>query len=187
MTLNFPIDELRTQFEQYAKAFPEQANVAHEFLSLLDEPEDPFIRERLSGHFTASCWLVNPAGDQVLLTHHRKLQRWLQLGGHADGERDLQQAALKEAHEESGLSGLCAQPWIFDLDRHTIPARGEVPEHDHFDVRYVIVALGDLTPVVSEESLDLQWRDIATIANDAAADPSMQRMATRWLAQREST
>jgi 8-oxo-dGTP pyrophosphatase MutT (NUDIX family) len=93
----------------------------------------------LAGHFTASCWLVSADGQRLLLTHHRKLQRWLQLGGHADGDRDLAQVALKEAEEESGLSGLVLEdPAIFDLDKHWIPERKDVPGHWHYDVRFVI-------------------------------------------------
>jgi 8-oxo-dGTP pyrophosphatase MutT (NUDIX family) len=72
--------------------------------ALLDGPGiDPFTRERLEGHFTGSAWLVSGDGLRVLLTHHRKLGRWLQLGGHADGDRDLARVALREAEEESGL------------------------------------------------------------------------------------
>ncbi len=71
--------------------------LAAEFGTLLDDPEDPFRRERLAGHFTASCWLVSADGQRLLLTHHRKLQRWLQLGGHADGDRDLAQVARRRS------------------------------------------------------------------------------------------
>lgn len=172
---------LKTQFLDYVSRFPSQEQVALDFLELLDEGTVAFGRERLHGHFTASCWLVNAAGDQVLLTHHRKLQRWLQLGGHADGEQDLALAALREAQEESGLSNLHVIDRIFDLDRHTIPARAEEPEHDHFDVRYVIVANGSEDPVVSEESLDIAWRDIRELADDPDSDASMRRMARQWL------
>ena len=76
------------------------------------------------GHFTGSAWLVSADGQRVLLTHHRKLHRWLQLGGHADGEGDLAAVALREAQEESGLGGLSVEDFVFDLDRHLIPERG---------------------------------------------------------------
>ena len=139
------------------------------------------MRERLEGHLTASAWLVDQAGARVLLTHHRKLGRWLQLGGHADGDRALPEVALREAREESGLADLRLQsPAIFDLDRHWIPERRDVPAHWHYDVRYVVRAGGDETYAVSEESLDLAWRDIAALIDDTTADASLRRMASKW-------
>ena len=167
----------------YARRWPEEAATSTLFADLLADVEDPFRRERLAGHFTASCWLVDAAGMRVLLTHHRKLGLWLQLGGHADGERDLRRAALKEAEEESGLSGLCIDGEIFDLDRHWIPQHKGVPAHWHYDVRYVVHAGEDEAYVVSEESHDLAWREIAALAADESADTSVRRMATKWLAR----
>jgi len=155
--------------------------VVAQFLALLDDPADPFVRERLQGHFTASAWLVSADAQRVLLTHHRKLGRWLQLGGHADGERDLVAVALREAGEESGLHGLTIMPAIFDLDRHWIPAYGQTPGHWHHDVRYVVRAGVDEAFVVSAESLDLAWRDIAALAQDPQADASLRRMAGKFL------
>lgn len=142
-----------------------------------------YRRERLEGHFTGSSWLVSGDGRRVLLTHHRKLGRWLQLGGHADGDEDLARVAVREAEEESGLSGLRVEPAIFDLDRHWIPERKDVPSHWHYDVRFVVHAGEGEAFVVSEESLDLAWRDIAMLGADEDADDSLRRMARRWLAR----
>jgi len=173
---------LRDALQDHARRLPEQHDVAQQFLALLDEAgSDPFTRGRLAGHFTGSAWLVSRDGRRVLLTHHRKLQRWLQLGGHADGDHDLASVALREAQEESGLPGLVlASSRIFDLDRHWIPARGEVPGHWHYDARYVVAAGHEERFVVSEESLALEWRAIAGLVDDG--DASMRRMARRWLA-----
>ena len=175
---------LRRQFEDYARRWPTEAAVAAEFLALLDDPADPFVRERLAGHFTGSAWLVSDDGQRILLTHHRKLGRWLQLGGHADGERDLAQVALKEGEEESGLAGLVVESAeVFDLDRHWIPERGEVPGHWHYDARYVVHAGASEAFEVSEESLALAWREIAGLLEDPESDESMRRMAGKWLAR----
>lgn len=175
--------ELASALTTYAARWPQEAATVALFHSLLGDAENPFQRERLAGHFTASCWLVSADGARVLLTHHRKLGLWLQLGGHADGQRELSAAALREAEEESGLAGLKIAPEIFDLDRHRIPAHKTVPEHWHYDVRFVVRAGTDEAYTISEESLDLAWRDIADLAADPAADPSVRRMAEKWLAR----
>lgn len=176
-------DQLRQELAQHAARCPEQAAEVETFLALLSDPEDPFKRERLAGHFTGSAWLVDDSGTSVLLTHHRKLDRWLQLGGHADGDAVLSRVALREAEEESGLTGLRVQPGIFDLDRHLIPARGTEPAHWHYDVRYVVRTSGNEDFVVNEESHALAWRDIRGIAADPGSDESLRRMARRWLEQ----
>ena len=175
---------LREQLAAYGRRWPAETGVVGQFLALLDDPADPFVRERLEGHLTGGAWLVSADGRRTLLTHHRKLGRWLQLGGHADGDRDLARVALREAEEESGLAGLVVEAdAVFDVDRHWIPGRGEVPGHWHHDVRYVVRAAGSEAYAVGEESLDLAWRDIAAIAADPAADASLRRMAGYWLAR----
>lgn len=166
---------------RYCTRWPDEGVVVGQFQALLGEPDGPFMRTRLAAHFTGSAWLVDRGGTRVLLTHHRKLGRWLQLGGHADGDPDLARVALREAQEESGLRGLTVEEEVFDLDRHWIPDRGDVPGHWHYDVRHVVRAGEDETFVVSAESLDLAWCPIASIVQDDAADPSLRRMARKWL------
>lgn len=171
---------LLEQLQAYRQRWPEEAATVDDFEALLGDPHDPFVRDRLEGHFTGGVWLVSADGARILMTHHRKLQRWLQLGGHADGDTDMAQVALKEAEEESGLTDLRVEAeQIFDLDRHWIPERKDVPGHWHYDVRYVVRAEGSEAFVVSEESLDLAWREIAPMAQDP--DESMSRMARKWL------
>ena len=173
----------RGQLADYRQRWPAEADVVDLFSQLLGDAVDPFRRERLAGHFTASAWLVARDGRRVLLTHHRKLGMWLQLGGHADGERDFARVALTEAQEESGLPGLSVEAGIFDLDRHWIPEHKGVPAHWHYDVRFVVHCGDDEDFVVSEESHDLAWRGVASLAEDAQADPSLRRMAVKWIAR----
>lgn len=119
---------------------------------------DCLLRSCLEGHLTASAWVVDASRTRTLLTHHRKLNLWVQLGGHADGEADLLAAALREVREESGLTRVRAvSAEIFDVDRHRIPARKVEPEHWHFDVRFLIEADASEPVVVSDESHTVAW------------------------------
>ncbi|MBM3990535.1 MAG: NUDIX hydrolase [Planctomycetes bacterium] len=126
-------------------------------------PQDAHRRTLLEGHLTASALVVDARGERALLTHHRKLGRWLQLGGHCDGDANLAHVALREATEESGIPDLAVLPWPLDLDIHAIPARpggaqraGE-PEHLHYDTRFLVVAPPGALEVTSDESLELRW------------------------------
>lgn len=175
------LPRLRDALQAYAERWPGEAADVQPFLELLAEGEHAFGRERLEGHFTASAWLVDGTGTRLLMTHHRKLERWLQLGGHADGDTDIARTALREAEEESGLSGLRVEPEIFDIDRHWIPARGDVPGHWHYDLRFIVHAGSDETFVVSDESHALAWRPIAALLEEPGMDPSIVRMARKWL------
>jgi len=173
---------LLAQFQHYRRQWPDESDAAH-FESFLTEGPRVFFRDALEGHFTGSAWLVSADGERVLLTHHRKLQRWLQLGGHADGDSELSRVALREAEEECGLTGLSVEAEPFDLDRHRIPARGDEPEHWHYDVRYVVRAGANEAFAINEESLALAWRSIREIADDPASDASLRRMAGKWLSR----
>lgn len=170
-------------FRDYAAHRPEEHAVAAQFTDFLQSAPGVFERSHLVGHFTGSAWLVSADSERILLTHHRKLGRWLQLGGHADGDADLARVALREAEEESGLTDLIVEPEPFDLDCHWIPERGSEPGHWHYDVRYVVRATGSETFAVSEESLALSWKSIREIADDVDTDESLRRMAKKWLAR----
>lgn len=151
------------------------------FCQFLASSGNVFERDHPPGHFTGSAWLVSADGHWVLLTHHRKLDRWLQLGGHADGDVDLARVALREAEEESGLRDLVGEREIFDLDSHRIPSRSDATEHWHYDVRFVVRATGSEVFSLSDESLALAWISISELAGDAHADESLRRMACKWL------
>jgi 8-oxo-dGTP pyrophosphatase MutT (NUDIX family) len=150
----------------YAARFPGEADVAARFAAFVTAHPDCFERSCVPGHVTGSAWVVSHDGGRFLLTHHRKLGRWLQLGGHSDGDPDTAAVALREATEESGIAGLTLAPvggfvgavvQPLDLDAHEIPARADEPAHIHYDVRFLVVAPPDAVLTVSDESLALRW------------------------------
>ena len=173
------IDAIR----RYRDQWQGEAATAAQFEAFLHTHANAFERSNATGHFTGSSWLVSADGARVLLMHHRKLDRWLQPGGHADGDADLARVALREAQEETGVAGLRVEGGIFDIDRHRIPARADEPEHWHYDVRYVVRATGDEEFTISAESLALAWVPVRGIAADPQADASLRRMARKWLAR----
>ena len=167
---------LRTSLENYRTPFEEESPVIKDFVDLTYD-DLAFVRERLQGHFTGSAWVVNKMRTHTLLTLHRKLERWLQLGGHADGNENLLEVAMLEAKEESGLTSLrFVDPGIFDIDRHLIPEKGDIPEHFHYDVRFLIEAEMNEPLVISEESKELAWIPFDSVGYLVGQNPSILRM-----------
>ncbi len=151
------------------------------FLTLLQHA-DAFQRTHLPGHITGSSFIISDDGQQTLLVHHAKLNRWLQPGGHADGDTNVQGVALREANEETGLNNITLlQSDIFDLDIHVIPARKDFPQHEHYDVRYLFRASMSEPIVVSEESHDVKWVPLSELEkyNNEAA---LLRMRDKFVA-----
>lgn len=148
--------------EQYQATEPELV-FKQRFSELLLHPQ-AFHRDHLPGHITGSAWVLNQDRTKVLLVHHVKLNRWLQPGGHADGDENVLAVALRELEEETGVKSV--KPLvngIFDIDIHGIPSRKDFPQHDHYDVRFAFVA-DDKEPLwVSEESHDVQWVQLNTL------------------------
>jgi len=179
--LTFAQSRVIDQLEAYLPGCPRDRQVKDLFNGFAAEHADCCERTLTVGHFTGSAWLVSADGRRVLLTHHRKLDRWLQLGGHADGDSDLAAVALREAEEESGLCDLAIEGDVYDLDRHLIPARGDEPGHWHYDVRFVVRAHGSEDFTVGDESHDLAWRSISELIRDESVDESVRRMAAKWL------
>ena len=144
-------------FDRYEAQFRAEAPTVGRIRDFVESNQDCFQRELLIGHVTGSAWVLSPARDAALLTHHRKLDIWVQLGGHADGDPDIAAVAMREAEEESGIADISlVVPDIFDIDIHTIPARGAEPGHFHYDCRFLLQAASE-DYVVTEESHDLAW------------------------------
>lgn len=194
--------------ERYEKVHPDEAPMVGRMRTLVAGRSDCFDRQCLPGHVTASCWILSHDRRRFLLTHHRKLDRWLQLGGHADGDGDALRVALREAREESGMQtfGLIdphardgAPPWAgqqavepsgampvpIDVDVHHIPARKSEPAHEHHDVRFMLVAAPGQPLVISDESSDLAWFPLAALG-EVGADESLLRLGRKAAALRDA-
>lgn len=158
---------------------PHEAAMTAGIIRFVEEHPDCLLRTCAPGHLTGSAWIVDALRRRVLLAHHRKLDKWLQPGGHADGDPDLLAVALREAREETGLTRLKpVSTEVFDVDRHWIPPRGDTPGHWHLDLRFLVEADPEEELMVSEESHDLMWVDLARVA---ALNPeeSMLRMVRK--------
>lgn len=139
--------------------------------------KNPDCFERFNpGHITASAWLLNHDLTHVLLTHHKKFDRWVQLGGHCDGNSDTQEVALQEAQEESGIEDLTFLiDGIYDIDVHDIPGKCIA----HYDIRYLLVAPADAAYIVSDESHDLKWIAINKV-KEYSSERSVIRLAEKF-------
>jgi 8-oxo-dGTP pyrophosphatase MutT (NUDIX family) len=157
----------------------EESQFKQQTIEFVNQNPDCFERSLLSGHITGSAWIVDKSRQFTLLTHHRKLDKWFQTGGHCDGDSDVLNVALKEAMEETGLTDIqVISPNIFDIDIHEIPERKSVPTHLHYDVRFLLQADMNEPLIISSESSDLAWIEITDVSqlNDSQ---SIMRMALK--------
>jgi NUDIX domain. len=152
-----------------------------QMIDFINAHEDCFERSLPIGHITASAWLLNADHTKALMMHHKKLDRWFQLGGHCDGDSDVRAVAIKEAQEESGIADIVSlKNDIFDIDIHLIPANAKEPEHYHYDVRFLLGVVGDADIVQNSESNELRWIGISR--KDLPTDnPSVVRMFHKWI------
>ncbi|WP_086793370.1 NUDIX hydrolase [Streptomyces thermovulgaris] len=146
----------------------DQPELCQVYLDHLAAHPDGVWKACHAGHITASALVIDPEHERVLLTLHRKLRMWLQMGGHCEpGDTALEAAALREATEESGIVGLVPLPGgPVRLDRHPIPP----PCHWHLDVQYAVLAPSGAVQKISDESLDLRWfayNEVAGVADES--------------------
>lgn len=157
----------------------EEQSYKKQFLNLIEERSDCFERTCFEpGHITASAWVLNHTEEKVLLMHHRKLDIWVQPGGHCDGDPNVLEVALKEVREETGLEYVEPISFsIFDLDIHKITSIGKEPAHYHYDVRFLVRCLIE-KPKLSQnhESKALKW-----FGKEKSALPNQQRSVIRLL------
>lgn len=166
--------------ENYHSQDETQQQEQSRILAFCAEHPDALCRTCMTGHLTASSLVVDHSRSRVLLHHHAKLGRWLQFGGHCDGDGNFPHVAWREAVEESGIPDLVINPKILDLDVHVIPRTGTEPQHLHLDVRFEVMAPEDCIPCVSEESTALSWYALEQL-DQLDTDDSVLRLARRAL------
>ena len=166
---------LLQKLRAYAIQFPQEQETCSDYIDFVENEPDCLKRSLQKGHVTASCWILCPERDEVLLTHHRKLGIWIQLGGHLDGGEDVLDAALREAREESGIPDIRPiSESLLDLDIHQIPENRKEVAHLHYDARFLFQA-GSKNFQISSESLDLAWVPLDRL-EDYSDEDSILRM-----------
>ncbi len=151
-----------------------QDTLRHSVLAFLLGREDSCRRSCVPGHITASALVVSDTGDQVLLTLHPRLGRWVQLGGHCeDGDTDIVAAALREATEESGVAGLRIDADLGAVHVHPVTCSLGVPTR-HLDLQFIARAPADADIAISDESLDLRWWPVDDLPG--GTDPALAHL-----------
>ena len=173
-------EDLISQLQGYKSRYHEEMLFASSIVDLLYKEPDCFKRNLLSGHITGSAWVLNPGFSKTLLIHHKKLDKWLQPGGHADGEEDLHKVAKSELGEETGVvnSRLFSEA-IFDIDIHEIPKFNKIPKHNHYDIRYLFIVDDAETLNANHESLDIRWWLLKDVLNLTNNENSILRMVKK--------
>lgn len=193
--------------DAYEARHPNERPMVARIRKLVTQRVECFQRDCLPGHITGSAWILSSDRSQHLLVHHRKLDRWLQPGGHADGETDVAEVALREAIEETGLQSLrfvgndsmlvqrgCGVLPL-DVDVHQIPERrtaaGDLidPAHEHHDVRFLFVAAPCEAIRISNESHDVRWfaaEEIALLPTDESVLRMLRKVTARAITGQDS-
>lgn len=175
-------ETLIAELKTYTASFEEKQFIP-QFLDLLKSPRC-FYRDHFEpGHITASALLLNESCDKILMNHHKSLNKWLSFGGHCDGDEDVLAMAIRETMEESGLTAFRpVSSNIADIDIHPIPANDKKaePAHFHYDIRYIMQMTNDAQkPILSDESITLQWMTIDEALGHAQQDDGLRRLINK--------
>lgn len=159
----------------------EEIESKERIIRFIEENENCFERSLECGHITASSWLLNRTKTKALMMHHAKLGKWVQLGGHCDGNPDVLAVAIKEAQEESGIAQIAPLfEAIFDIEIYFNPENHKEKAHYHYDIRFLLQATEDDRITSNSESKELRWigQDIKSLPTQ---HPSVVRMFHKWL------
>ena len=171
-------NSLHALLNSYTPADAAELEMLADIKSFVSANPDCFERSLVTGHVTASGWIVSADKEHVLLMHHRKLDRWFQPGGHCDGDPDVVAVAVKEVEEETGLRNVkLLQEGVFDVDIHLIPANSKDAAHNHYDIRFLFEADPAEELIINIESNDVKWIPVQEIKhlNDSESIMRMVR------------
>lgn len=172
---------LLDKLQAYTPTAPEEIAYKKEILNFVINTPTCFERTHKEGHITASAWLLNNNTSKALLMHHAKLNMWVQLGGHCDGNPDTLTVALKEAQEESGIINIAPlKAEIFDIDVHLIPERKQEKAHFHYDIRFLLQVTSTENYTQNSESKELRWIG-KNLSQLPTHEQSIVRMFNKWL------
>lgn len=168
---------------QHGSSFPEELYFRQQIEDFLLRNDEFWQRTTLAGHITGSAWVLHPASGSILLIHHKKLDRWLQPGGHVDElDETIWATALRELVEETGLEDVTMPSnQLFDVDVHEIPARGEVPAHFHYDLRFLFQANSEVLDADFSEVKNIRWVPVLELVGENV-EQSIRRMALKTVA-----
>lgn len=158
------LEQVLNDYQRFCNShsFDPQIDIVSTFHEIKNQ-NSYLYRTDFPGHLTGTALVLSNDRTKILLNHHKKLKKWIFLGGHADGNPNIYEVALREAQEESGMLEIypiTTHP--IDLDIHTVPKNGKEPGHLHYDMRYLFYSQQE-TISVSEESIDLQWVDFSKV------------------------
>lgn len=176
-----PILEL---LQSYKTSFAQEIEFQQQMIDFLEKNDDFALRSNLIGQLTGSAWVVNKERTKVLLIHHKKLNKWLQIGGHIeDVDQTIEETVLREVKEESGIKALkILSSSIYDIDIHTIPQKNEIAEHLHFDIRLIVEAdENEILIPQNEEVLDIKWYPLNEVQNLATSNTSINQSMKRMI------
>ena len=169
---------LASSLSSYHPSDPWELSCRERMIDFLNSQDDCLCASCLLGHFTASAWVVDLSAAKILLLWHKKLNKWLQPGGHIEGDDSLLAAAAREAVEETGLALEPVSKDIFDIDIHQIPPHKGLPAHFHFDVRFAFQTKTEAEVSISSESLKFLWSSLSEI-EQYTSEESILRMARK--------
>ncbi|MCS6807775.1 MAG: NUDIX hydrolase [Bacteroidota bacterium] len=175
--------------EEYQPTNDDEQRIREVMIQFIHEHHDCFMRELQVGHITASAWVLNATLSKVLLIQHRKLNKWVQIGGHCDGDNDVLRVALREVVEESGIFDIVPfSPEIFDIDIYTVPecrtAEGLEPAHLHYDVRFIVIADDTFPLSHNSEVRDIQWVALEDVSKLTQEQSVLRMVAKTYHAKR---
>lgn len=157
---------MKELLEKYIPYNEQEEKDKEVMLKYLNDFPNVYTRENEYGHFTASSWIVNKDRTKVLMIYHNIYDSWGWTGGHADGETNLYNVAVREANEETGITNLKPlTDGMFSIEILTVNGhvkRGKyVSSHVHLNVTYLFEADDTLSLHIKEdENSGVKWVDM---------------------------